>query len=128
LLRGAALLAILQAGACVLPQGNGERSRRFAADAARQVRRCYRTPAIASAGRQIATTLRVRYAPDGSLIGLPVIVDQSGVTALNRPYAARMAEAASLAVIRCAPIRVPRTFVRDPWNEFDLSFSPQAML
>jgi hypothetical protein len=120
--------------ACVqLPEPEARRaatedSRAFAAQAAEQVRHCYRTPPIARAGREIATRLRVRYAPDGSLIGLPIVVSQSGVTATNQAYASPMAEAARLAVIRCAPIHVPAAFAQYPWNEFDLLFSPQTMI
>src|SRR6478609_8994152 len=65
------------------------------AAAAMQVRRCYLDPAVPSVAKRIVTHVRVRYAPDGVLIGLPAIVSQQGVTAANQDYAERMAEAAS---------------------------------
>ena len=64
---------------------------------------------------------------DGALIGLPRFVSQQGVTAANESYAERMAEAASLAVVRCSPLRLPAALHRGGWDEFDLIFS-HAML
>jgi hypothetical protein len=82
---------------------------------------------VAWAGKQIVTRLRVRFAPDGSLAGVPAVVGQTGVTPVNRPYASRMAEAASLAVIRCAPLRLPADLYESGWDELDLTFSPQRL-
>jgi hypothetical protein len=93
------------------------------ASAAAQVRRCYRTPR--GGPRSIGTRLRVRLNQDGSLAGLPVILSQSGVTPANRMFAARMAEAASLAVIRCAPLRLPAQYYARGWEEFEIVFSPR---
>lgn len=93
---------------------------------ARQVRRCYRAPRVASVGRQIITRLRIRVAPDGALGGLPQVVEQAGVHPGNEPYASRMAEAAILSVIRCAPYRMPEEFARGEWVEIELTFSPAA--
>ena len=96
------------------------------AGAAAQIRRCYRDPGAPGVSRRISTRLRVRYAPDGSLIGLPQLVSQDGVTPGNLPYAARMAEAASIAVIRCSPIHLRPELYHDGWDEFDLLFSRTA--
>lgn len=93
------------------------------AAAAAQVRRCYRDPAVPTAAKRIVTHLRVRYGADGALIGLPALVSQQGVTAANQDYAERMAEAASLAVIRCSPLRLPAQRYRGGWDAFDLIFS-----
>jgi hypothetical protein len=94
------------------------------ASAAAQVRRCYRAPRVASAGKQIVTRLRIRLNQDGTLVGLPSVVSQSHVTPDNQPFAGRMAEAAILATIRCAPLRLPPEDYQIVWQEFDLSFSP----
>ncbi len=94
------------------------------ASAADQVRRCYRNPR--GGPRSIGTRLRVRLNQDGSLAGLPVLLSQSGVTPTNRMFAARMAEAASLAVIRCAPLRLPAQYYAQGWQEFELVFSPRV--
>jgi hypothetical protein len=94
--------------------------------AAEQVKRCYHSPRIARSGRQIITNLLVRYNPDGTLAGLPMVLSQSGVTPHNQVYAGRMAEAARLAVIQCAPIRLPPDQHAQIWSYFTLTFSPRA--
>lgn len=96
--------------------------------AADQVRRCYRSPRVPSAGRRIVTRLRVRYAADGRLEETPQLVAQEGVTPENQLYAAPMAEAASMAVLRCAPLRLPPELHRGGWDNFDLVFSPRVMV
>ena len=93
------------------------------ASAARQVKRCYRSPKLGRDARQISTRLRVNYAPDGQLTTLPVVVAQDGVTDANRAAASAMAEAAMLAVIRCSPLSLPREHYNAGWDEFDLTFS-----
>ncbi len=98
--------------------------RSFELNTARQIQPCYRSPKITGAARTISTRLRVRYGPDGSLIGPPELVEQVGVTDGNRLYAERMAEAARMAVIRCAPVRIPPAFAAHRVNEIDLTFSP----
>ena len=104
----------------------GEVERAVAA-AAKQVRRCYRAPRIGSLGRSIVTRLRVRYAADGSLIGLPLLVSQSGITPANQIFAPHMARAATEAVIRCSPITLPSKLHDGGWSEIDLTFGPRAL-
>jgi hypothetical protein len=95
-----------------------------AAQAALQIQRCYRTPRVATVGKQIATRVRVRFQPDGTLANLPVVIAQSGVTPDNQPYAGKMAEAAGLAVVRCTPIKLPPELYDRGWSELDFTFSP----
>lgn len=94
--------------------------------AATQVRRCYRSPRIATVGKQIVTRLRVRFTGDGQLAHLPVVIAQDGITAGNSAYAGRMAEAAIGAVLRCAPLQLPAGFPATRTVAFDLTFSPSA--
>jgi len=94
--------------------------------AAAQVQRCYRSPRIARAGKQIVTRVVVRLNTDGTLAELPVVVGQTGITPQNRVYAERMASAASLAIIRCAPLRLPPEHYAQVWQTFELKFSPRA--
>lgn len=98
--------------------------RRVTQQAANQVKRCYRSPRVIRAARAIGTTLAVRYAADGMLIGLPVVVRQTGITPENSIQTGRMAEAASLAVVRCQPISLPAELHQGGWDEFELTFSP----
>ena len=125
-----ALLAVAAAG-CVTsraPEATISRgvAEQVVARAARQVRRCYRPPRIPSQARQITTRLRVRFQENGTLIGLPELVAQDGVTPANQAYAGAMAQAAIAAVIRCAPITLLPELRTGPWD-FQLTFSPQAV-
>src|SRR5688500_18570998 len=101
----AALLVLLGAANCAslprraTPAAAAQATRQFADEAARWVRRCHRAPRVASAGRALVTQGRACYAPDGSLIGMPMVASQSGVTPQNSAYAGIMAEAARQAVI-----------------------------
>ena len=99
---------------------------RVTADAAAQVKRCYRAPKVFGEGRRIATRLHVRYAPDGSVIGTPMVVAQSGVTPGNQMFADDMARAAIDSVLRCSPLRLPPELYAYSWNDFELTFSPAA--
>lgn len=94
--------------------------------AAAQVQHCYRVPRISHSGKQITTRVAVRLNADGTLAELPSILSQSGVTEKNRPEAERMAEAANLAIIRCAPLHLPPEHYSRVWESFELTFSPRA--
>lgn len=98
--------------------------RQAMSEAARQVRRCYRAPRVATSGSRIVTQLRVRIQPDGAISGLPTIVAQSGVDAGNQAYADRMAQAAIESVLRCAPLTLPSEAYRGMPIVMDLTFSP----
>lgn len=100
---------------------------RLIALAASRIQRCYQPPRLGHAARQIETVLGVRYAPDGNLAELPELIAQRGVTDENRADAGRMAEAARLAVIACAPLVLPADHYRDGWDRFELTFSPKAV-
>lgn len=95
--------------------------------AAARVQSCYRAPAVPFAARQIVTRLRVRYAADGSPVGLPVILSQDSVTPANRFYADEMAQAAVSAVLRCGTMRLPPEVHVGGWDDFDLTFSPRSV-
>ena len=59
---------------------------------------------------QLVTILRFSLNRDGSLAARPTVVDQSGVTAANRPQQARHAEQAIRAVQLAAPFDLPEEF------------------
>ena len=91
------------------------------------MRRCYRHPVVPTAARRIVTRLRVRFLPDGTVAGLPLIVSQQNVSAEAAPWAGRMADAASEAILRCAPYSLPPNLYRGGWDELDLIFSPRLL-
>ena len=125
------LLAAIALAACATtPEPTGPDPRALAravSMAAAQVQRCYRTPRVPREGRQITIVLRVRYSADGMLIGLPELIAQRGATPANQPYATRMTEAATLAVIRCSPLSLPPELYQSGWDDFELTFSPRAV-
>jgi hypothetical protein len=112
------------AGPAARVRGRSPTAQRVSAEVAEQVRRCYRSPRVPSVGRGIVSRLLVRYTPDGTLVGLPLLVEQQGITPGSQPYAGRMIEAAKLAVIRCSPIRLPPELGKRSWSDFYLTFSP----
>lgn len=126
----ALLLALLLSGCIVgrtTPGPDAQLAARATAMAAAQVRRCYRSPRLGHDARQIVTVLGVRFAPDGTLAELPRVISQSGITPSNRPFAGRMAEAAILAVMRCAPLKLPPAAYAGGWDSFQLTFSPRMV-
>ncbi|HEU0097912.1 MAG TPA: hypothetical protein VFQ67_03970 [Allosphingosinicella sp.] len=125
------LMALAMICACAKPSvpvpARSPAARLASAEVAGQVRRCYRSPRIPSAGKRIVTHLLVRYSADGMLVGLPLLIGQEGLTPESRPYAGRMIEAAKLAVVRCNPVRLPAPLDRRRSSVFYLTFSPQMM-
>ena len=135
--RGATILILLAAAGCAATPTSPVQRLRMSPTispeaqallelTASQARRCYRAPRVSSAGRQIITRLLIRMNPDGSLNGLPELISQDGVHPGNRNFAPRMAEAAILAVMRCAPYRIPPGFADGELIEIELTFSPLA--
>lgn len=129
MLRAAALILLPLTASCATGQmvaRSDPRGPEWVQSVADHVKRCYRTPKIGRAARQISTRLRVRYAADGTLLGLPTIVSQSGLTDRTAPLAPHMAEAATMAIVRCGPISLPPEAYQGGWNDLELTFSPTA--
>ena len=129
---GSFVAASIALAGCALHQESADRMtrlrpevvQRVVADAAAQVKRCYRAPRVLGEGRRISTRLHVRYGPDGNLLGLPVVVSQSGITPSNHMFADEMAQAAIASVMRCSPLKLPPELYAFVWNDFELTFSP----
>ena len=118
-----ALLALVAACAPARPAGPDPAVvRQLLSSAAAQVKRCYRVSRLGAAARQIGTVLAVHYAADGTLAGPPRLVRQTGITPANDSFAERMAEAATLAVVRCQPLRLPAEQY-SLWDDFELTFT-----
>lgn len=75
----------------------------------RQLKPYWRAPSGADAD-QLATTLRWRLNPDGTLAAGPDVVSQTGITDSNRPQADLHREAAIRAVRAAAPFQLPPEF------------------
>jgi len=68
--------------------------------------------------------MEVEYAPDGSLIGQPVLVNPPSDPALRS-----LAESAKRAILRCNPLRIPTVFqpFYEQWRGRIVRFDPQEM-
>jgi hypothetical protein len=95
--------------------------------AAAQVKRCYRHPGVPSGGGSNSARQRIQHSPEGGLTDVPRVVAQTGVTPDNSVFAGRMAEAASQAIMRCAPLKLPAELYAGGWDEMDLTFSPAIL-
>ncbi len=100
--------------------------RKLAQQAADQVKRCYRRPKVSSDARQIVTRLRVRFTPEGQLAQVPELISQQSVAPGAERFAPAMAQAATLAIMRCVPVRLPPEAYGGGWEELEFTFSPRA--
>ena len=91
-----------------------------------QVAPCWNPPLGGADVKRMTVVLHIELAKDGSVIGRPGIVSQTGVTAGNTDYARAFAETARRAVLRCAPIKLPAEMY-DAWRAFELNFDPSEM-
>ncbi|MFM9973609.1 MAG: hypothetical protein ACKVON_03430, partial [Beijerinckiaceae bacterium] len=67
-----------------------------------QVAPCWNVPIGGRDVRKMTVLIRADFARDGSVIGVPRVVSQTGATAANSDYARAFAETAKRAVLRCA--------------------------
>ncbi|MFT9099634.1 MAG: hypothetical protein ABF461_08230 [Zymomonas mobilis subsp. pomaceae] len=94
----------------------------------RQVQPCYDLGALGGTdAMHIVTVLRLRFNPDGSVNGVPEVIEQNGLNANNRSYARQMTEISRRAVLRCAPLHLPADLYKGGWDEIDIGFIPAQM-
>ena len=74
----------------------------------------------------MTVVLRIELQRDGSVIGRPTVVSQTGATAGNADYARAFAETARRAVLRCSPLKLPPEMF-EAWKSFELNFDPSEM-
>ena len=74
----------------------------------------------------MTAVLRIQLNRQGAVIGVPEVLDQTGVTGGNQAYARAFAESARRAVIRCSPLTLPAEYF-DAWKLFELNFDPSKM-
>lgn len=91
-----------------------------------QIAPCWNPPIGGADVKKMTVVLHIELAKDGSVIGRPSVVSQSGATAGNADYARAFAETARRAVLRCAPIKLPADMY-DAWKAFELNFDPSEM-
>lgn len=92
-----------------------------------QVAPCWNPPTGGADVREMTVVLKIRLNRDGTVIGQPEFVSQTGQTAGNQAYARAFVESARRAVLRCTPLDLPDDLYRY-WREFELNFDPRLMI
>ena len=91
-----------------------------------QIAPCWNPPIGGADVAEMTVVLRIRLNKDGSVMGAPEFVSQTGATAGNQAYARAFVETARRAVLRCAPLDLPADLFAH-WREFELNFDPRLM-
>lgn len=91
-----------------------------------QVKPCYTIPAGGTDTTSIISRIRLRLKSDGSIAVAPEIIGNTGVNSANQPYVRQMNEAATRALQRCAPYKLPPDLY-DAWQDLILNFYPGQM-
>lgn len=94
---------------------------------ASQVKPCYTIPAGGADTASIITRVRLRFKPDGSIAVAPEVIGNLGVTPTNQPYVRQMNEAATRALQRCAPYKLPPDLYEGGWEDVAFTFRPAQM-
>jgi hypothetical protein len=90
-----------------------------------QIERKWNVPAGARDARSLKIRVRFALNPDGSVRGMPEIVDRSR---MDDPFYRAAAESAVRAVLQASPLQdlPPRKY--DAWRDVELTFDPKEML
>jgi hypothetical protein len=91
-----------------------------------QIFLCWNPPIGGADVRDMTVVLRADYAKDGTIIGLPKLVSQTGATAANADYARAFADTAKRAMLRCSPLKLPPKLY-DNWKTIELNFDPKSL-
>lgn len=115
--------AALPKAAAMPKRGDPRVAAGIAAAIKAQVTPCWTLPVGGGAGGKVTALLHIAINRDGSIAGRPGLVSQTGVTGANAAYARAFAEAASRAVLRCAPLKLPADQY-DQWAAVEINFDP----
>lgn len=91
-----------------------------------QIAPCWNPPIGGADVRKMTVVLGIQLAKDGSVIGRPTVLSQTGATSGNSGYAKAFADTAVRAVLRCAPLKLPADMF-EAWKNFELNFDPSEM-
>lgn len=115
--------AALPKAAALPKRGDPRVTAGIAAAIKAQVTPCWTLPVGGAASGKVTALLHIAINRDGSIAGRPGLVSQTGVTGANAAYARAFAEAASRAVLRCAPLKLPADQY-DQWAAVEINFDP----
>lgn len=91
-----------------------------------QIAPCWNPPIGGADVKKMTVVLHIDLRRDGTVIGRPEVVRQTGVTLGNGDYARVFAETARRAVLRCSPLKLPPEMF-EAWKSFELNFDPSEM-
>lgn len=91
-----------------------------------QVAPCWNPPIGGADAKKVTVLLHLDINRDGSIVGRPGIVSQTGVTSGNADYARAFAETARRSVLRCSPLRLPSEQY-DQWKAVEINFDPSDL-
>lgn len=113
-------------GATPRAQISGAAMNGLAAAIKRQIQPCYDLGALGgTSAMQIVTVLQIRFNPDGTVAGIPQLVEQQGLNDSNRAYARQMIDISKRAILRCAaPIKLPAELYAGGWENITMGFIP----
>jgi outer membrane biosynthesis protein TonB len=90
----------------------------------RQLYGCWSPPSGAKNAREMAVVVRIKFAPDGSVIEASHV--DRGIFTGNHFYNAAVA-AALRAVWKCSPLQIPKNEY-DNWKEIEFNFDPSSII
>ena len=99
----------------------------LAAAIAAQVKPCYNVPQGGADASSIISILRLRFNRDGTVTGRPSVSDHQGISPGNQSYVRQMDDAATRAVLRCSPLKLPANLYEGGWEDIEFVFNPRAM-
>jgi len=99
----------------------------LAALIASQVKPCYVLPQGGADTTSIISFIRLHLKKDGSIAVAPEVTGNSGVTPTNQYYVQQMNQAATRALERCAPYRLPAELYKGGWEDLSFTFHPSQM-
>ncbi len=88
-----------------------------------QIAPCWNPPIGGDDAGRMTVLLHIRFAKNGSVVGVPEVLKQ---TAGNATYAKVFAESAKRAVIRCSPVKLPAELY-EAWRDIEFNFDPSQM-
>lgn len=91
-----------------------------------QIAPCWNPPLGGDDVRHMTVLLHIRFARNGSVVGVPEVLAQTSVSAGNAAYSKVFAESAKRAVIRCSPIKLPADLY-EAWRDIEFNFDPSQM-
>ncbi len=90
-----------------------------------QLKPCWSPPTGAPNAEELIVLIKVQFNPDGSVVGVPVVVNQWAMSADQ--YMRTAADRAIRAVLQCQPFELPIDRYRS-WQTVELEFDPRFLL